>query len=114
MKWLASVVLCAVACAPGAAGVATTGPDLAAFSGCIAVHNADMGYRRGVAPTAGDVRLIWGTLRTSRTTGARHAARVLKRAKTPARVEAAIGAAARWCVAAGVPPITVPTTRPPD
>jgi hypothetical protein len=114
VRWTVTALGCALVLTVGPArpAGAAAGPDLAAFSGCIAVHNADQGYDRGATPALTDIDLIRATLLASRSKGARKVARTVTRKASAPRLEAAIARAAEWCVALGVPPITLPTTAP--
>ncbi len=106
------LVLLAVVSLLAMAGPATaeSWPDLAAFSGCVAAHNALAGVARGDALALATVPMIASSVGVSKTKGASKIAKGLRKAKRAAKAEAALRATAAWCVAVGVPPITVPTT----
>lgn len=120
-RWFAAVWLSTALVAIGPAAGASRGPDLAAFSGCVAAHSAVQAYDRGTEPVPATITLIASTIRGSKVDGARKIARAFRRARRApktqsAKTESAIRAAADWCTDIGVPPITLAstaTTTPP-
>lgn len=98
----------------GPPGIAVAGaePDLAAFSGCVAAHNAAQAYAVGDVPPPAIVRLVASSIRASKVDGAKKVAKAIRKATRPPRVETAVRRAAEWCTDIGVPPITVPTIAP--
>ena len=108
----ASAVLACVALAMLAApaAAASSAPDLDAVSGCVSAHSASATYARGETPKPAFVNLIVATVAASHTAGARKVAKGLRRARTAPSTQAAIGAIAAWCIAHGVPPLTLPPT----